>query len=151
MVLIFKENSPTSCLLICWLTLTEPLRANESLSRTFPQQQMSFSKQQRSQVLPKNLPSLVPLWCFKIVDSGASLRDKEGFHFGKPAAALRGPHRSSSRPSPVHWPGIQGGKGMSVVPPAAAKDVTLSVPTSDCAEVWVLWANLAFPYPHEVV
>lgn len=115
MVLIFKENSPTSCLLICWLTLTELLRANESLSRTFPKQQMSFSKQRYRQLLPE----IFRAWCH----FGADIRRQRSFtpwqrglSLVKPAAALRGPHCSSPRPSPVCWPGTGGGAGMSVVP-----------------------------------
>lgn len=99
-VLIFKENSSTSCLLICCLTLTELIGANESLSRTFPAQQMSFSKQRQGQLLPQIFRSRCHLgggthwqWCFT--------QGQRGLSPLKHAAVLRGPHCTNTRPSPV--------------------------------------------------
>lgn len=79
-----------------------------------PQQQMSFSKQQQA-VEPtssRNLPSLVPFWWWSSQTATLHSVTKRAFT----SKTSWGPHGTSARPSPVCWPGIQGGTGLSVVP-----------------------------------
>lgn len=144
MMLIFKANSSTSCPLICWLTLTGLLRASESLSRTFSQQQMSFSKQQQSQLHPE----IFRAFCYL----GLVIHRQRSFTQGQRGLSLTcsGSQRTtlqqrSAIPRYSRWWRPKCG------PLTGAKDVTFSVPTPVCPGVWFLWDNHAFPYTHEVV
>jgi len=141
MLLIFKENSFTSCLLTWCLTLTALLRVDESLSWTSPPQHISSSKQQKA-----FQTSSEP--CGKIRTQRSFALWQGRLSPLKPGEIHRGPHCSSSRPSPVCWPGIWGGE---CGPLNGAKDVTLTVPRFDCTGVCFLWDNHAFQYPDEVV
>lgn len=81
-MVILKENNFTSCLLICWLTLTALLWVNESLSRTFPStvdvfQQTAVSCRASFFQKPSKAGAILVV---KFVESEASLSDKEGFH-----------------------------------------------------------------------
>ncbi len=150
MELIFKENSSTSCLLICWLTLTVPLRANESLSRTFCPTADVFQQTAVEPASSRNLPSPVPFWWWDSQTAKLHSVTKKAFT----PETCSGSQRTTLQ---LRWAihsllaGYSRWYRPECGPLARAKDVTFSVPTSDCAGVWFLWANHAFPYPHEVV
>lgn len=150
MVLIFKENSSTSCLAICWLTLTELLRAKESLSRTFPHTADVFQQTAAEPASSRNLPTLVPFWWWNSETATLHSATKRAFTCETCSGSQRTtPQQYSAIPSLLarysRWYRRECG------PLTRARDVTFSVPASDCAGVWFLWADHAFPYSHEAV